>query len=578
MPAQQVSNAFKIEIEGNDLPAGLDLARAEVEDHLHLPDAFTLTFKDTARTALSTANIRIGAKVKISVVSDAAPAPQVLLDGEVTALEAEFHSGMSFTTVRGFDQSHRLFRGRVTASYLNMTYSDVATRVANRAKLDPGKIDSSSPTYPHISQANESDWSFLSRLASEIGFEVTVADKALNFGEPPAADSAPGDHDLTSDNPLALMPGSNLLYIRTAVSAAEQVKDVEVRGWDLRKKQTLKATAQAETNATSNGSSSADVAKVFPSPPLVSVGQLLVSDRDAEQAAKALGDLVAASHTELEGEARGNPKLKAGAAIRIAQMGDPFDGKYVLTNTRHYYDAEEGYVTWFTVSGRQERSTLSLTGGRTTPMGPIDGVVPALVDDVDDPDKLCRVRLRFPWMSDDYVSDWSRVLQAGAGNKRGFVVMPEVGDEVLVAFDQGDARRPFVLGGLYNDKDAPETGPGSLLDGTSKAINNRLFTSRKGHQLVFVDDDNSLSILLQTEDKKLKIRLDESNSKIVIESGGDLELNADGNITVKATGDLSLSGRSVKSEAQSQWSGKGAQVSLEGSGPTSVKGQPIQLN
>src|SRR5262249_20469484 len=196
MPAQQVSNAFKIEIEGNDLPAGVDVARAEVEDHLHLPDAFTLTFKDTARTALSTANLKIGAKVKISVMSDAAPAPQVLLDGEVTAVEAEFHSGTSFTTVRGFDQSHRLFRGRVTASYLNMTYSDVAKKVADRAKLDPGKFDSSSPTHQHVSQTNESDWSFLSRLAAEIGFEVTVADKALNFCQPPAADAAPGDHDL----------------------------------------------------------------------------------------------------------------------------------------------------------------------------------------------------------------------------------------------------------------------------------------------------------------------------------------------------------------------------------------------
>src|SRR5262249_10325623 len=154
------------------------------------------------------------------------------------------------------------------------------------------------------------------------------------------------------------------------------------------------------------------------------------------------------------------------------------------------FNADEGYVTWFVVSGRQERSTLALTGGTTTgsgPSGPIPGVVPAVVDDVDDPDKLCRVRLRFPWMSDAYVSDWSRLSQIGAGKNRGQVVLPEVGDEVLVAFDQGDIRRPFVLGGLYNDDDQPDLGPGSLIDGSSKAVNNRLFTSREGHQLVFVD-------------------------------------------------------------------------------------------
>jgi len=128
MTAQQVSNAFQIEVEGSPMPA-VDLARVEVEDHLHLPDAFTLTIRDAARTALATTKLKIGAKVKISVISDASPAPTKLLEGEVTALEAEFHGGTSYTIVRGYDQSHRLFRGRVTESYLNMTYADVAKKV-----------------------------------------------------------------------------------------------------------------------------------------------------------------------------------------------------------------------------------------------------------------------------------------------------------------------------------------------------------------------------------------------------------------------------------------------------------------
>ncbi len=578
MPAQQVSNAFKIEVDGTALPAECDLARAEVEDHLHLPDTFTLTFRDTARAALGAARLKIGSKVKISVLSDASPGPEKLLDGEVTALEGEFHAGVSLTIVRGYDQSHRLFRGRVTESYLNMTYADIAKKVGWRRSLTIGTVDSTSPTYPHVSQSNESDWSFLSRLAGEVGFELTVEDGKLNFRKPSESDGAPSDRDLTSDDPLALMPGANLLYVRTIVTAAEQVKDVEVRGWDPRRKRVVKSTAPTKTDAAKNGSSSAAVAAVFPGPPLVSTGMLLATERAAETAAKALADRVAASQTELEGQARGNPKLKAGSAIRLGQMGQPFDGRYVLTTTRHTYDADEGYVTWFTVSGRVERSTLALTGGSTGAPSSVEGVVPALVDDVNDPDDLCRVRLRFPWMSDSYVSDWSRVVQVGAAAKRGFVVMPEVGDEVLVAFDQGDIRRPFVLGGLYNDEDKPETGPGSFIDGASKKINNRLFTSRKGHQLVFVDADDGAAVILQSSDKKLVIRLDESGKKIVITSGGDLEIGADGDIKIEAKGDLKLSGRAVKSEAQSTWSGKGSTASLEGSGPVTVKGNPIQLN
>jgi phage protein D/phage baseplate assembly protein gpV len=585
MPAQQVSNAFKIEIEGTPL-SGVDLMRAEVEDHLHLPDAFTITIKDTVRNALSTANLKIGSKIKISVLSDASPGPVKLLQGEVTALEAEFHAGISLTIVRGYDESHRLFRGRTTASYLNMTYADIAKKVASKS-LAPGQIDSTSPTYKHVAQSNESDWTFLSRLAQEVGYQVTVVDGKLSFAKPPESDSAPSDHDMTSDDPLSLMPGSNLLYLRTVVTAAEQVKEVEVRGWDPDKKQAVSSIKPAKTDAIKNGSSSAAVAGVFPAPSLLSNGMLLNTDKAVDKAAQALADRVAASQTEIEGQARGNPKLKAGAAIRLAQLGDPFDGRYVLTTTRHSYDPDSGYTTSFTVSGRVERSTLALAGGggagsKTT----IEGVVPGIVDDVDDPDKLSRVRLRFPWMDAQYVSDWSRIVQVGAGAKRGLLVMPEVDDEVLVAFEQGDVGRAYVLGGLYNGTDKPEVGPGSLLDSASKKVNNRLFTSRMGHQLLFVDDQNGPKVVLQNSDKSLVITLDEQGKKVTIKSGGDLELTADqdikltatGNVKISANQNVELSGMSVKSEAQSQWSGKGATTSLEGTGPTSIKGQPIQLN
>src|SRR4051794_17163412 len=157
--------------------------------------------------------------------------------------------------------------------------------------------------------------------------------------------------------------------------------------------------------------------------------------------------------------------------MQVGLLGPPFDGKYVITTSRHGYDADEGYVTWFEVTGRQERSTLALTGGEAGGVPArrrIEGVVPAVVDDVNDPDHRCRVRLRFPWLSESYVSDWARVCQVGAGAGRGAVILPEPGDEVLVACADGDLRWPFVLGGLYNDKDKPAVGPGDLIDSSTK--------------------------------------------------------------------------------------------------------------
>jgi uncharacterized protein involved in type VI secretion and phage assembly len=503
------------------------------------------------------------------------------MNGEVTAVEVELSGGATYTLVRGYDQSHRLCRGRSTFSYVNMTYSDVASKVASRAGLDPGKIDSTAPTHPHITQANESDSDFLNRLAREVGFEVTVRDGMLNFAAPESASGAPPAGDLRTDDPLRLLVGDALLDLRGIVTAAEQVSSVEVRGWDQRSKRAIVASSDPETDTVKNGSTTADVSRAFGSSTIVANAVPVDSDREASLAAKALAERVAASHTELEGVSLGNPRLRAGVAVQIGLVGEPFDGAYVLTSARHIYDAAEGYRTSFVISGRRERSTLALAGGSDDSglIPTVNGVATAIVEDAADPDKLGRVRLRFPWLSDDYVSDWCRVSHPGAGGSRGLVVVPEAGDEVLVAFEQGDLRRPFVLGGLFNDHDRPHLGPGSFVDESSRKINNRVFTSRRGHQLLFVDASGHESVIIQTANRKMTINLDQAEGRLSIHSDGELAITAGGDLSIKAGGELKLSGRTVSSESDTDTTMKaGTQLSMSAAAALAVSGQPIQLN
>ncbi len=116
---------------------------------------------------------------------------------------------------------------------------------------------------------------------------------------------------------------------------------------------------------------------------------------------------------------------------------------------------------------------LGLASGGMRPGHRQPGVVIAQVSDTQDPEKAGRVKLTFPWLSADYVSDWARTVQLGAGKDRGWTVLPEVGDEVLVAFEQGDFSRPTVLGGLYNGVDTMAAGPADLIDSSSGAVNRR---------------------------------------------------------------------------------------------------------
>ena len=121
-----VSNAFIVTVDGNQLPSDLDglLASAVVDDSLRLPDLFALRFRDPDRTVLSNSGLKVGSVVTVAVMTANDQAPEQLIKGEVTALEAEFDTAGTFTIVRGYDHAHRLFRGSRTETYTQVTASD----------------------------------------------------------------------------------------------------------------------------------------------------------------------------------------------------------------------------------------------------------------------------------------------------------------------------------------------------------------------------------------------------------------------------------------------------------------------
>jgi phage protein D len=564
-----VSNAFLVDVDGNPLPADLEglLASAVVDDSLRLPDLFTLRFRDPERGVLEKSGLKVGSVVTVSVMTADAQTPQQLIKGEVTALEAEFDSSGTFTIVRGYDHAHRLFRGRRTATYTQVTASDVVTTVTRRAGLQVGKIDSTGTVFDHLSQAGVTDWEFVDGLAREIGYEVSVHDGALDFQKPPPAAAAPAATGTTT-NPLVLQQGRDLLRFRAVVTSAAQVKEVEVRGWDVASKKALKATHAADTTtAVLDGAKPADLAHTFGDPVYVATDVPYRTQAEVDTAAAALADQIAGSFAEFEGVAHGNPALRAKAAISIDGLGAPFDGKYTITTSRHRFDADTGYTTSFAVTGRQERSLYGLTsgGGSGAPGG--FGLVIGQVSDAKDPQSQGRVKLAFPWLSDDYVSDWARSVQAGAGKDRGAMIVPEVGDEVLVGFEQGDVRRPYVLGGLYNGVDTPKTGGIDVIDSGSGAVNRRSMISRRGHRIDLLDQDGSTEgVSIESSDEKLKVVLDAVGTSVTVHSDGSVTIEGKNGVVVDAgSGKLDLKGSQISITAQSG-------VTLDGgSGPVSVK-------
>jgi len=351
----------RVEIDGSPLASDLEvlLEKVVVDDHLHTPDMFEITFRDAERQVLSQANVKIGSKVKVAAPALGGSSPDVLISGEVTAFEGEYDLAGSRAVVRGYDASHRLHRGRISKTFLNVKYSDVADQVGQARSLQRGTIDDSKTVHDHVFQHNQSDWDFLAGLADQIGFEVSVSDFKLNFRKPTDASSGPGQGDYASSDPLQLVFGQDLIAFYPRVNSAGQVKEVKVRGWDPVNKQPLLGSAPAGSSSASLPAKPGDLAEAFGGATFTLVDRTLSTQTAVDAAALAARDQIGSAAGEADGVARGNPKLKAGQAVSVSAVSKEFVGTYTLTQTRHVFDVS-GYRTHFIISGGQDRTLLGL--------------------------------------------------------------------------------------------------------------------------------------------------------------------------------------------------------------------------
>ncbi|MFG3525222.1 VgrG-related protein [Streptomyces sp. NPDC047917] len=630
-----VATALVVEFGGSPLPAKFvnTLVEGYVDDSRTLPDLFLLRFRDPDRVLLEQTGLKIGSEARLLARAGGDSEPKPLLKGVVTALEVELDETGTFTVVRGLDESHRLFRGRRVASYQNMTLADICAQVAQRAGLRPGTVDVAGPVLEHIAQPNVTDWEFIRDLAEEAGAQAYVLDGRLHITRPAEASGAPDGSARADRDPLVLEMGSNLLRCRAGVSSAEQVSEVEVRGWDVKAKRPLVGRAPAGKSATLElGVSAAEVSAPFGEARFVVTDAAYGAQAQVDQAAKALAERIAGSFAELEAAIRGNPEVRAGSAVALNAVGAPFEGRYTVTSSRHVFDPVRGYETWLTVSGQQERSLFGLTGGGPGAGGSgggsrCVGLVSGTVTDTHDPEGSGRVKVRFPWLSDEYASDWARTAQSG-GTSGGEAFIPEVGDEVLVGFEHGHLDRPYVLAGLYNGKDRPSQGSGGgggggagspagvagavagavtgspdtsgsaqgsapgapLVDPTSGAVNRRSIASKSGNQLELLDDANGpQGVRLLTGDGKLKIDLDRKGTVIVINSDGSVNIEAKQQVSIRADrgvtldggqGTLELSGDSVtlKSRGGVSVDGGTGEVKLSTGGTVAVRGGQVTVD
>jgi len=275
---------------------------------------------------------------------------------------------------------------------------------------------------------------------------------------------------------------------------------------------------------------------------------------------------------------------------------DEFDGQYWVKSISHIVDDGGKYRNTFTCTPLELAHPTTILERH-----PFGYFQVGVVTNNEDPENLGRIKVRLSWHGSSEETDFVRMMIPDGGSERGWFMIPEIDDEVLVAYERGNPDAPIVLGCLYNGQDKPPLGTSDCLDGGKVAT--KILKTRLGNEIRFDDRDGEETITVTQKDGTNSIVLTMDGPKIVVESTGDIVMKA-ANISLESTsGDITLkSGAALKAEATSDMELKagtnfkaeggvnteikagvafkatGTQTNLESSGVTVIKGSLVQIN
>jgi phage protein D/phage baseplate assembly protein gpV len=582
----ELAAEYKITIGGSPLDPSVTahLVEMRVETTTALPDVCAMRFTEAEPdgtgqlTIIDNAKFKLGAPVTVKLAEAAGGSLQEVFDGEITTIEADLgarHDGAPQLEliVTAHDRSHRMHRLTKTRTFRQVTVTDVARKIAGEHGLKVGKLAAigGSPAET-MHQVGETDWQFCSRIVSGHGGELDVAAGALSIIDPTKAVA-----------PVAeLMWGETLERFRPRISAVGQVEKVQVYGWDPKTKKEVmqegivKASTPVQKAAVDGVAAGSTVSVV--TAPVSTTG-------DAKARAGAIAARVGHARVQAEATAVGNPLLLAGSFVDVKGVGTRFGGTHRIVSAVHVY-GRHGYRTRLTL-GAGGRPLAEAIGASSNGKGHnfADHLVVGLVSDNKDPDKLGRVKVKYPTLGGDGVeSGWARIVRGASGKERGVVALPAVNDEVVVAFQHGDVRQPFVLGALYNGKDTP--GADLVKEASSLAARfpRDLDVATKKKTILAADEGVTVTSAKGPFElaagKEIKIAASKGGppSAITIETTGEIKMDGKQGVQITATGPLKITSQApVTVESTAALQLKGSIVQVQASGMLQLQGATVMI-
>lgn len=543
------------------------------EVRLPLKDAKLETFKEQAEKDLGKKAV-----IRINFAPERPDSHDFSFKGVVThAAFSRSQGGTPEIALSGSSVTCLLDDASINRSFTEKPLENIVEEVCQDSKSKPVDfalevLPAYQASLPFTVQYEESNFHFLGRLAARYGEWFYFDGEKLHFGKPSAQQEE------------SLMFGGNLFSFDIGLQMER--KAFELRHYDHVKSEALKANEDSGKKTGLEGDALGKI-PLKESDALLAERSLVMigaspDQADLDQRATGMKAASATRSVVLRGVSD-NTRLTVGKKVKVQgpktemEKGGALDyGTFLITSISHS-SGNGNYQNQFEAIPADAAMIPMLSGLRQAVCDP----QVAKVTDVDDPDKLGRVKVQFLWQQGtSETSPWIRVIQPHASDGFGGYAIPESGEEVMVDFEFNDPEQPYVVGSMYHGKAKPDQAWATPKNET------RAFRTKSGNEIIIIDKSGKESIQVRNKDGKNEVVMTLGGEPtLTVKTEGKLTLEAKTiemkcqqlDIEAKAGAKLNASG-AIEIKSDSQLKAGAAQVTLEGSAMTEVKGGIVKIN
>ena len=480
-------------------------------------------------------------------------------------------TGKSHLIIDCAHEAVKMTKVRKSRYFYEVTESDAWSEILGEYGISPD-IHATDFSHNELLQFEATDWDYIVSRAETNGLFVIGEKETLNI--------QPLDFDQEAAE--AVNFGSTLLSLDAEIDAATQISTVKGQTWDYSKTEITEIEAADQSPVTPGNFDYSTLSEVYTDTEMVIRNNAKQPDEVLQKWADAT--LLRHQLSKVRGRAQfqGIPQISAGKIIELQGLGDRFNGKAFVSGVKH----EISNGNWLVdVQFGLDPTPFAQQFETSTP--PAAGLQPAInglqigiVTQIEgDPNSDERILVNIPLMNADDQGVWTRMATTGAGDSRGVVNRPEIGDEVVLGFINDDPNNPVILGS-FNSSNLPSAIAGSD-DNHEKG-----WVTRGGIELIINDDEKSVSVKLPSGKELLlsddadEISLTDDHQNSILMNGDGITLESGKDIILKTSaGDINMEAINLKVNAQAEAKIEASGTAeLSSSGSTTVKGGIVQIN